>query len=93
MSNTKNHNNETMSASFYYYGCESNEWDEMNYFRAIKDRKEKAFKLWGDLYSVYDQKKPTFDDHVRLQKVYQAYQDNDQLLDERAERAERAEKI
>jgi len=73
----------TISDSMYYYGCESSQWDNMNYFDAIKDRRDRAFALFGQFLDESLSGKQTYEFQVRSDKVYQAYRLNEKLIDER----------
>ena len=85
--NIKQINGKSVSASYYYYGCEASTWDEMKYWEAIEDRHTRAYALFKVLYkedialglgtSLSDECA------LRLRKVGIAVKDTKQLLDER----------
>ncbi len=85
--NIKQINGTSVSASYYYYGCEASTWDDMKYWEAIEDRHKRAYALFGTLYKedialgigtgLPEEKA------LRLRKVDIAVKDTKQLLDER----------
>ena len=67
----------------YYYGCESSEWDNMMYFDALKDRRDRAFALFGEFLEFDIKEQQAFEYQVRSGKVYEAYKLNEKFIDER----------
>jgi soluble lytic murein transglycosylase-like protein len=82
MEDTKNYKGKNIPASVYYYGVLSNTWDNMLYWDAVKDRRDRARKLFFELMNFKETRQ--FDDLVREHKVYKAWKDNEKLLDERS---------
>jgi hypothetical protein len=82
MEDTKKYKGKNIPASEYYYGVLSSTWDNMLYWDAVKDRRDRARELFYDL--LEDTKPKDYDEQVRESKIYKAWKDNEKLLDERS---------
>jgi hypothetical protein len=71
------------SGSRYYYDCDFHVWDDMLYPDAIKDRAKRAKELYFELLGTCDFKM-SYEEQIRLGKVYKAWKDNEKLIDERS---------
>lgn len=86
--NEMNYHGKNITASEYYYNCNPNAWDNMLYPEAIKNRKEMAWKLFGELFEEsktypLTQELP-IELTTRMRKVKKAYDDNTRLVDEKS---------
>jgi hypothetical protein len=74
-----------MKGSEYYYNCSPDTWDNMLYFEAIEDRRNRARDLYYELYMIQEnsEKEMPFEFRKRLGKVESAWKLNQKLLDER----------
>ena len=83
--NTKEYQGKTITESEYYYGVKSSYWDNMYYWDAVEDRRNRARDIYYKI-STIDTKniKPlTYEESVRQHKVKKAFDDTQRLLDER----------
>ena len=89
--NIKHFGGETIYASEYYYDCKPDAWDSMLYPEAIRDRKEKAQKLYAhyvdrqfaEYKSDFNGTKLTTEEHARMRATSKAYELNKKLCDEK----------
>lgn len=71
-----------MTKSMYLYGCESDIWDDMLFYEALEDRKERAFKIHKEL--LLDTSLPmSYELEVRRFEVHQAFQLMHKIIQER----------
>jgi len=86
--NIKHYKGQTLTASEYYYDCAPDTWDNMLYPDAIKDRRDRAWALFVQLYKESEDKPRNREVPIelanRLRKVTKAHSDNKQLCDEKS---------